>query len=449
MRRHALLSFLLVIATALLLVATPSPSSAQQTANTTVKLATSLGEIEILLLNSEAPRTVANFLSYVNSGAYNNSFVHRSVPGFVIQGGGYRWDATANNSAAIPESPAVANEFGSARPNVRGTIAMARIGGQPNSATNQWFINLADNRFLDTVDGGFTVFGRVSEASMRVVDAIARLPIVNLGGVFAELPVVSAPGSSIARTNLMMIETAAVGQATPISYQGLWWNAAEAGWGVSITQKGTTIFAATYSYDASGRPAWYVLTCPVSNTVCTGQLFRVPEGTSPTLAWAGTKPAEAVGNATLTFLDSRTARYQFTINGLAGSKNITQLDFATGTTAPAVNYTDIWWNANESGWGLSLTHQFSTIFAAWYTYDAAGGPTWYTAANCVLTTPTTCTSPITQIRGGSALTSTWAPALQSTTVGNMTLTFSSAQAATMRYTLNDVAYTRTITRLPF
>jgi cyclophilin family peptidyl-prolyl cis-trans isomerase len=425
------------------------PAQAQQAQNTTVKLNTVLGEIEIQLLDSEAPRTVANFLSYVNSGAYNGSFIHRSSPGFVIQGGGYRWDATTSNAAAIPEGAAVANEFSTSRSNLRGTIAMARREGQVNSATNQWFINLADtNRLLDSRDGGFTVFGRVTDAGMRVADAISRLPIINLGDVFAELPIATAVGSAVTRANLVMVETAAVGQATPINYQGLWWNSAESGWGLSITQKGTTIFGAAYTFDANGRPAWYVMTCPVSNAVCTGQLYRVSGGTAPTVAWGGTNTPELVGNATLTFQDSRNARFQFTINGLAGVKNLTPLSIATSGTTPQTDFTDMWWNANESGWGVSITQQFTTIFAAWYTYDVNRQPIWYVAPFCVLTT-SACSSRLFRVTGGSALTSVWAPSLNSVDIGSVTFAFTGSGTATMNYTIDGTAGSRNITRLPF
>jgi len=143
-----------------------------------------------------APLTVQNFADYVNSGAYTNTIIHRSARTttggpFVVQGGGF----TVNNTVAtIPQNPAVQNEFGSNRSNLRGTIAMARLGGSPNSATNQWFFNLTDNSFLDTVDGGFTVFGEVlSNADLTTVDAIAALPRFNASGIqpaFNEIPLI-------------------------------------------------------------------------------------------------------------------------------------------------------------------------------------------------------------------------------------------------------------------
>ena len=150
---------------------------------TTVRLQTNLGAIDIALYDAAAPRTVANFLAYVNSGKYVNSFVHRSVPGFVIQGGGFAWNDANAAPFAIATNAPIANEFNVARPNRRGTIAMAKIGGDPNSATSQWFINLADNSTPLNVDnGGYTVFGEITAGSMAVVDAIARLPRVDAGG---------------------------------------------------------------------------------------------------------------------------------------------------------------------------------------------------------------------------------------------------------------------------
>lgn len=165
---------------------------------TTVSMATPLGAIDVTLYDNTAPGTVANFLNYVNSGKYNNSFIHRSVPGFIIQGGGYVWNDASGNMSSIAVNAPIANEFSASRSNRRGTIAMAKFSGEPNSATSQWFINLADNgSSLDGQNGGFTVFGEVSASSMATVDAIAHLPIGNAGGTFSELPLVSMPANGM------------------------------------------------------------------------------------------------------------------------------------------------------------------------------------------------------------------------------------------------------------
>ena len=128
------------------------------------------------------PLSAANFLSYVNEESYDNSIVHRSVSGFVIQGGGFRSplvaaDQPGSNPTAIVTRDPLPNEPGNL--NLRGTLAMAKLGNQPDSATSQWFFNLSNNSFLDTDNGGFTVFGRVLGEGMTVIDTIAATPTYN------------------------------------------------------------------------------------------------------------------------------------------------------------------------------------------------------------------------------------------------------------------------------
>ena len=153
---------------------------------TIVEFRTVMGDFEVNLYDNATPETVANFLNYVNNGRFTNSVFHRSVPGFVVQGGGFTYD-TALPLNDIQTFPAVVNEPVYA--NVRGTIAMAKLGGDPDSATSQWFFNLADNTAnLDAQNGGFTVFGEVVGNGMDVVDAVAALPDFDFGGAFTDLP---------------------------------------------------------------------------------------------------------------------------------------------------------------------------------------------------------------------------------------------------------------------
>ena len=150
-----------------------------------VSIDTSLGVLEITLHPESAPNHVENFLNYVNDDDYSNSFFHRSVPGFIIQAGGFSY--SDDQFTLVPTDPAVDNEFNLS--NVRGTVAMAKLSENPNSATNQWFINLADNSTnLDNQNGGFTVFGTVS-SGMSVADDIANLVRVNVSGAFSDLPI--------------------------------------------------------------------------------------------------------------------------------------------------------------------------------------------------------------------------------------------------------------------
>lgn len=154
---------------------------------TIVRFETVLGNIDVRLYDTKTPLTTQNFMNYVDDGDWDDTFFHRSVPGFVVQGGGFKF-TDAGGVSNVPQDPAVMNEFGLT--NVRGTIAMAKLGSGPNTATNQWFFNLADNAAnLDNQNGGFTVFGRVVGTGMTVVDAIAALPRVNAGSPFDALPV--------------------------------------------------------------------------------------------------------------------------------------------------------------------------------------------------------------------------------------------------------------------
>jgi peptidyl-prolyl cis-trans isomerase A (cyclophilin A) len=181
-------------------------------AQTMVRVQTSQGAIDMKLLDAEAPATVANFLVYVNGGDYLNVFVQRNawlsatVP-FVIQAGGYK--ITANGSiASVVSRGAVANEFSATRSNVRGTVAMAKLGSDPNSATSQWFINMGNNAAnLDVQNGGFTVFARVTAPGMTTADRIAALPNyawTDTSGPFNQLPVQNWNGPPLLLGNLVL-----------------------------------------------------------------------------------------------------------------------------------------------------------------------------------------------------------------------------------------------------
>ncbi len=142
--------------------------------NPKVVLETTMGRIVLELYPDKAPKTVANFLTYVDEGFYDGTIFHRVIPGFVLQGGGYTADFRQK-----PTRPPIPNEADNGLSNLRGTIAMARTA-DPHSATSQFFINLVDNKRLDhTGKGdsqawGYAVFGKVVEG-MDVVDKIARV----------------------------------------------------------------------------------------------------------------------------------------------------------------------------------------------------------------------------------------------------------------------------------
>ncbi|MFA6287315.1 MAG: peptidylprolyl isomerase [Opitutaceae bacterium] len=182
-----------------------------------VQLNTTLGKINIELRDDKAPATVANFLSYVTSGAYDHLLIQRLVADFIFQTGGH----TLGGSTVydVQSLGTVVNEFNLS--NTRGTLAMAKVGpaeGQDptpetiNSATNQWFINLVDNSAnLDNQNGGFTVFAQVLGTGMSVADAIAAIPTYDasglFGGDFTDMPLYNYTGGSLQISNLVVIDS--------------------------------------------------------------------------------------------------------------------------------------------------------------------------------------------------------------------------------------------------
>ncbi|MBX3187693.1 MAG: peptidyl-prolyl cis-trans isomerase [Labilithrix sp.] len=152
-----------------------------------VVIETDLGDIEIILDEERTPKSVKNFLDYVEAGHYAGTLFHRVIPGFMAQGGGY--DASYEKK---PVRDPVENEADKSQRNTRGTVAMARTN-EPHSATSQFFINVVDNAFLDhtakTGSGwGYTVFGEVMHG-MDVVDAIVAVPTGPQGPFVKDAPV--------------------------------------------------------------------------------------------------------------------------------------------------------------------------------------------------------------------------------------------------------------------
>ena len=312
------------------LMAAPLPALAVDTA----LIKTPLGDIEFELLTEDAPNTVANFLQYIQSSKYYKSFVHRSEPGFLIQGGGFTFKA-GYPAGIIPFAP-IANEFKVS--NTRGTVAMSKLDGNPDSAMSQWFINLADNSAtLDVENGGYTVFGRVI-SGMDVADAIAQLQIIDAGGPYAELPVIDyVSGDNLMEANLVM--TAVSSSAVPSTLMEMnaglndaWYNPATSGQGFFITVFPTlgVVSLAWFTYDTElpadesaanlGSPGhrWMTAigtfngnTAVMNIEFASGGLFD--EASEITR----TNPPGSDGTITLTFADCSTATIMYNIPSIS------------------------------------------------------------------------------------------------------------------------------------
>jgi hypothetical protein len=200
--------------------------------------------------------------------------------------------------------------------------------------------------------------------------------------------VVTAAGSVLIDLN---------GPASPPrgNYQGMWWNApagSESGWGVDIAQQGDILFAAWFTYDETGDPVWFVMPRGerTSGETFSGPLYTT---TGPDFSAATFDPTRVttrvVGTMTFQFTANGTGTMDVLVNGVRIIKPITRQVFAspvptctTGTIPGIQNFTDLFWNPSESGWGAFLTHQGDNVFTVWFTY-VNGKATWFVASNVV------------------------------------------------------------------
>jgi len=269
---------------------------------------------------------------------------------------------------------------------------------------------------------------------------VATVPSLASGGATC-LP----PGSSV---------TVSANSPGPLS--GLWWNPNESGWGIDFTQRRDIVFAAWYTYDASGNPKWYVaphcqLPAAGASGTCTETVYEV---NGPTFFGTpfnvGAKQVTTAGSVQLTFTDANSGSMTYTVASVARTVSIGRLMFPTATTAPPIDYTDLWWNPNESGWGLEITQQFGVMFLAWYVYDSAGKPMWYVASNCnVTSTLDGCTGTLYRTTGPAFATTFDHSRVQVFTAGTVSLVFSDPNNGTLSYTVDGVSGSKVITRQLF
>lgn len=183
---------------------------------TVVRFQTSMGSFDVNLFDSTAPKTVANFLDYVRTGAYDNTVIHRSVFGFIVQGGGYQFDDAEKAITPIDSFDPVENEPNLS--NLKGTIAMAKLSGDPDSATNQWFFNLSNNSAnLDNQNGGFTPFGVVMGDGMKeVLYPIEQLRTYYLSSAASDIPLIDPPEtiSELESEHFVVIESVTIVDTT-------------------------------------------------------------------------------------------------------------------------------------------------------------------------------------------------------------------------------------------
>ena len=263
---------------------------------------------------------------------------------------------------------------------------------------------------------------------------------------------VSVPGTNSCSAALL----AGAAPNAPGALSGLWWNPSESGWGISFAQRRNVIFAAWYTYDTSGNPKWYVASncaMPSGTTgtsgTCTGTLYEV---SGPTFFGSSFDPtrvqASTVGSLQVNFRDANNATMSYTVNGQSRTIPIARQVFQSGSASPAVDYTDLWWNPQESGWGMAATQQYGAMFLAWFVYDGSGKPMWYVSPDCVVA-GSRCSGTLYRTTGPAFGPTFDSSAVHGTAVGSVTMSFTDANNATLSYTVDGASSTKTITRQAF
>jgi hypothetical protein len=247
---------------------------------------------------------------------------------------------------------------------------------------------------------------------------------------------------------------AAAGVTATANYEGLWYHApaeSEAGWGINLTHQADVIFATWFTYDVNGKAWWLSMTAnKTAPGIYSGQLNRT--NGAPFSAFVPPVAVTAVGTGTLTFTSGTTGTFAYSVddgaNVASQTKAIVLQTFGTVPTCvwgaqtdltKATNYQDLWWAAGsaESGWGVNLIQQGTTIFATWFTYDTGSNPVWY-SAQAAQVAPSTYSGPLVRTTGPAFNAIPFNPSqVGRTTVGTATFTFTNGNAGTFAYQVND------------
>lgn len=241
-----------------------------------------------------------------------------------------------------------------------------------------------------------------------------------------------------------------------VNYTALWWDPAESGWGLNVNQQDQTIFATLFTYSSTGGPMWLVasdMTRQADNSFA-GALYQVAGPAFNEAPW-GSVTVSQVGQMQLSFPNDNTGTLSYTVNGVSVTKSIEKQVFrslavcrgTTGSRAAATNYQDLWWNPRESGWGINFTHQSDIIFATLFTYDTSGKGLWLVASSMARQADGTFSGTLYTVKGPQFGTA-WTSATP-TSVGTMSVKFSSGEAGTLTYTYNGVTVIKQIQRQVF
>ena len=244
------------------------------------------------------------------------------------------------------------------------------------------------------------------------------------------------------------------------NYSYTWWNASEPGWGYNLTHQGDVLYGTWYTYAGDGKPMFLTVEARLADDGSfSGPVYRVA-GT-PFQLIDGTQAFTAVtevGVATMRFDAEGKLKLDYTLDGTpTQSKDLERFTFdpaapecvgTTGSRAGADNYSDLWWNASEAGWGLTLSHQGDIIFVLWYTYGDEGRDQWISVATLVKQADGSFAGALQRPTSGTFILDINGPATTFPVpeVGSASLSFSDGETGSFSYTLDGVTQTKAITR---
>jgi photosystem II stability/assembly factor-like uncharacterized protein len=267
------------------------------------------------------------------------------------------------------------------------SIATSRDGGATFSSSSPDTVNLALSLIADPVSAGRAYEVGGDGAAFRTLDYGASWQRIALRESLASSPgpapqlAISAGATRLFQSANYTIESLPIPDVPIVLGTATWWNPAESGWGVSMSQHADRqVVAVWYYYDASGKPRWAIVpggTWLDAHTFAGAMYTTRWPGFAAGLRNASDLVATPAGSATFHFADGKTADVSFVFNdGTRSDKHIVMQEFAPGPLAWSGDYSDLWWNPYQSGWGLVIQQRGGTAFTTMFVYDGSGDPTW-------------------------------------------------------------------------
>lgn len=308
-------------------------------------------------------------------------------------------------------------------------------------------------------------FGAGTSVTLRATPTAGSSFLGWFGGCGISSDPTCVAAMTTSRTVAAVFTTTTNAAPSTANATGLWWNANESGWGVNVNQQGDVLFATLFNYDATGAPMWLVMSSGArqSDGSFTGDLYETtgPPFNSSPFPPIGPANLTRVGSMRLFFSSASAGSLTYDVRGQRVTKSITKQQFGTrlnectsaarADRATVSNYTDLWWVASESGWGMNIDHQDNIIFATLFTYQANGRGQWFVMSSGVRQPDYSYVGDLYRTTGPSFNAQPFQPigAGNLTKVGRMRLRFLNGEIARLEYDVNGTSVSKLIARQVF